>query len=74
MTSLAAQLLATRIRADHPELRPMARQISNGEWVVRFEKEQYRRIVGWYHLWSHADWYSYLELLDHKSKRKEVAS
>jgi hypothetical protein len=73
MTYSQANILAQRIRTTHPDLHPVVRTIGNGEVIIRFETKQRKRTVGWYHLFCVAEWYSYLESLNHKSKRREAS-
>jgi len=74
MTYTQANILAQQIRATHSYLRPEVRTLGNGDIIIRFEQTQYRKTVGFFHIWEPAHWSMYLESLNHKSKRKEVAS
>ncbi len=73
MTTLQAQILANQIRASHPHLHPAIRIIGNGEVVIRFEQEVYRKKVAFYHLWHIKDWALYLESIAPKQRRREAS-
>jgi len=74
MTTLQAQILVNQIRASHPHLQPAMRIIGNGEVVVRFEQDVYRKKVAFYHLWCIADWQIYVESVLTPRHRRQEAS